>query len=205
MQVVSFLFFAVFATASRPRVHRRGCIQSPQNSIVQSTRTVNASWTQVSPAPDLTTTVPEPFLLQIQASDPQSSPRRRRQESPGSYLEDESSTSLRCEQGALFQLLNGRLLRDGVVVTVSDPPKPQPLLEAGPSRAISITFSFTNGTLSWSNPRFPKQTAFFCLLADTVYVHFGTVPEGCVDVAVVFAPCKSWLGFDLAHCLVVPT
>lgn len=198
MQVVSFLFFAVFATASRPGVHRRGCIQSPQNSIVKSTRTVNASWTQVSPAPDLTTTVPEPFLLQIQASDPQSSPRRKRQESPGSYLEDESSTSLRCEQGALFQLLNGRLLKDGVVVTVSDPPRPQPLLEAGATRPISVTFSFTKSTLSWSNPLFPKQTAFSCLLADTLYIYFDTVPEVCVGVTLFCAPCKSFLDFDLA-------
>lgn len=145
------------------------------------------------------TTVPEPFLLQIQiqARDPQSPPRLKRQEPSGSYVEEDSSTSPRCQQGALFQLLNGRLLKEGVVVTVSDPPKTQPLLDDGASRDISITFSFTDGTLSWSNPRFPRQTAFFCLLANTVYVYFDVAPQGCVDITLSLTSCKSCLDYHL--------
>lgn len=203
MQITSLLFFAVLTTASRPGVRRRDCIQSPSAPNVQSTSTANASTTQVSPTPDLTTTVPEPFLLQIQASNPQSPPRYKRQELSGSYVEGDSSSSLRCEQGALFQLLNGRLLKDGIVVTVSDPPRPQPLLEASAGIAISITFSFTNSTLSWSNPRFPKQRAFFCLLADMVYVYFDAIPEGCVDVTLAFVSCESCLNFNLAYYLMM--
>lgn len=138
-------------------------------------------------------------MLQIQARDPQSSQGRKRQESSGSYLEENSSTSPRCEQGALFQLLNGRLLKEGVVITASNPPRAQPLLEAGASRVISITFSLTDGILSWSNPRFPRQTASFCLLAGTVYVYFEDAPAACVDITLSFASCKSYLNYRLMH------
>lgn len=85
------------------------------------------------------------------------------------------------------------------MITVSDPPRSQPLLEDGGSRAISITFSFTDGVLSWSNPRFPKQTASFCLLADTLYVYFDTAPQGCVDVTLSFSSCKSCLDYRFSY------
>ena len=120
-------------------------------------------------------------------------------------METDSSTISRCEQGALFRLLNGRLVKEGVVVTISDPPRPQRLLETGASRPISITFYFTDNALSWSNPRFSKQKAFFCLLADIVYVYFDAAPEGCVDVALSLSSCESCLDCDSLYRLVMPT
>lgn len=137
------------------------------------------------------TSVPEPFLLRIQVNGPQSPLRRKRQESSLLYLEDEFSTSLRCEDGAQFRLVNGQLLRDGLVISVSDPPAPQPLLEAGRAGGISTTFYFTDRILLWSNPRFPRQTASFCLSTETAFVYFGTAPGGCIDVTLLFTPCES--------------
>lgn len=154
----------------------------------------------------MTTTVSELFLLWIPATGSQSLPRHKRQESSGFYLETNSSISPRCELAAIFQLVSGRLLKEGVLVTASDPPRPQLLLGTGASRDISITFSFTDdGTLSWSNPRFPKQTAFFCLLSEMVYVYFDVAPEGCIDVHLSFVSCKACLDCDLSYCLLIPT
>lgn len=189
MLINSLLLFSALATASRHEVRQIGCIQSPPAPILQST----ASTGQASPTPGPPDpNIQEPFLLQIQARNPQSPLRYKRQQSSVAYLENNSSTTPSCAQGAQFQLINGRLLKGGVQVTISDP-TPQPFFGAGATGAISITFSFTGGILSWSNPRFPRQTAFFCLLADAVFVYFDAAPQGCVDITVSFSPRKSCL------------
>lgn len=141
----------------------------------------------------VTTTVPGPFLLQIQASNAQSLPRWKRLDPSGSYLEDESSTSPRCEQGAQFRLIDGRLLRNGALVSVLNAQMAQPLLEAGTNGNIATTFSLVDGTLAWRNTLFPRQTAFFCMMTDSIFVYFDAAPRGCIDVALLFTPCRSSL------------
>lgn len=184
MLITSLLLFSGLATASRHGVRQVGCIPSPQPPIVQSTASTAASPTPGPPDPN----IQEPFLLQIQPRNPQS--RYKRQALSGAFLENDSSTTSSCAQGAQFQLLNGRLLKGGVVVTISDPTTPQPFFGAGASGAISLTFSFTGGILSWSNPLFLRQTAFFCLLADAVFVYFDVAPQGCVEITIAFSPCE---------------
>lgn len=138
----------------------------------------------------VTTTVPEPFLLKVQASEPQSSPRRKRLAPSGSYLTGESSTSPRCEEGAQFRVFDGRLLRDSILVSVVNAQLAQPLLEAGSSGNIATTFYLIDGILAWRNPLFPRQTASFCVMTDTVFVYFDSAPAGCVDVTLFFTPCR---------------
>lgn len=91
-------------------------------------------------------------------------------------------------------MIQGRLFFRDQFVSVSDPPASKPLLQGGTTGAISIENSFTNGILSWNNPRFPRLSASFCLLAETVFVYFENRLEGCVDVSLFFALCKSCRG-----------
>jgi hypothetical protein len=145
------------------------------------------------------TTISELFLLRIPAAGSKLSTGHNTQESSFFYLEANSSITPRCERAALFQLVSGRLLKGGILVTSSDPPSTQLLLGTGVSRDISLSFSLTAGLLSWRNPRFPRQAAFFCLMSEMVYVYFDAAPEGCVDVPLSILSRKSRLGCHFSH------
>lgn len=167
----------------------QGRLTSP--TLSSSARTLQA----VPNQRNISSTAPgdptEPFLLRIQASGSQPLPRRKRQTTTGTFLEDASSVSPFCQQGAQFRIIQGRLFYRDQFVSVSDPPASKPLLQGGATGAISIGFSFAGGVLSWNNPRFPRLSASFCLLGETVFVYFENRLEGCVDVSLFFASCES--------------
>lgn len=119
----------------------------------------------------MTTSIPEPIVLQIVLPDPNTG-NVKRQGEVGVFLGDSGEVNqTTCGSASQFSLLEGELLVNGLAVRTS------PGVAFSPFRVsvvgtISTTFAVTGGVLEWTNELFFGGRAGIC--QDAQGITYGT-------------------------------
>ncbi|KAF6833444.1 hypothetical protein CMUS01_06559 [Colletotrichum musicola] len=91
--------------------------------------------------------------------------RNRKRQATGGFLDTTPGSAItgNCVEATTFSLNNlGQLEVDGSVISVNPGTPFIPLRPISPAGSITVTFSLTNGVLTWSNPAFFGGQAGFC-------------------------------------------
>ncbi|KAF6835228.1 hypothetical protein CPLU01_04488 [Colletotrichum plurivorum] len=91
--------------------------------------------------------------------------RNRKRQATGGFLDTTPGSAItgNCVEATTFSLNNlGQLEVDGSVISVNPGTPFIPLRPISPAGSITVTFSLTNGVLTWSNPTFFGGQAGFC-------------------------------------------